>query len=262
MNKIFCLIVFLPLTLQFWGCKKNEPQNSIGPTPTENYFPNNEGTNYKYTYERIDSSGQTNGNRITYYLGNQTIGATPYRLQVDSLLTSSVSQVDTSFFRKTQFSGVYYYLDTLGFSATIKDSALASLIPFLLFDTEYLAYRNSMPVGIFWPVFKVNLNYGGTLTTIVDVAAATESMETITLNLNTGQANKEALRIKYTMVLRSDSTQASTKSFFAKAWLVSNIGPVRWEGNEALVNVLTGSGLDLRDTAAVVKQSLIDYQIK
>jgi hypothetical protein len=244
------------------GCKKSESQNAIGPTPTENYFPNNEGTNYKYTYERIDSNGQTLGNRISYYLGNKIIGATPYRLQIDSLLTASLSQVDTSFFRTTQFAGVYYYLDTLGFSATIKDSTLASLIPFLIFDTEYLAYRNSMPVGIFWPVFKVNLNYGGALTTLVDVSAAAESMEIISLNLSSGQTNKEALRIKYTMVLRSDSTQALTKSFFARAWLVSNIGPVKWEGNESLVNLLTGGGLDLRDTSSVVKQSLIDYQIK
>jgi hypothetical protein len=53
-----------------------------------------------------------------------------------------------------------------------------------------------------------------------------------------------------------------SQTFNAEAWIIQDIGSVKWEGNGTLVDVLTGVGIDFGDTTTVVNQSLIDYQIK
>jgi hypothetical protein len=250
------------LLLSFTGCKKSESGNPITPGTTENYFPNNEGTNYKYSYLRIDSTGQVSGSRVTYYRGSKTIQGTTYKIQIDSLVISNSLQIDLSSFRTTE-AGVYFFVDTSGFAAPINDSAFAQFIPFIKIDNELLAYAFPLQVGRFWTVFKINLNYPGSpQTTLIDVFANAIGNENIILNLSDGQTIKDAFKIKYTMVIRANASSQDTRSFMADAWLINDIGPAKWEGSGALISVLTGLGIDFADTTIVVKQSLIDYQIK
>jgi hypothetical protein len=55
-------------------------------------------------------------------------------------------QVDTSYFRTTS-AGIYYFIDTTGFAASITDSTLIPLIPFVTIDNELLAYSSPLQVG-------------------------------------------------------------------------------------------------------------------
>lgn len=263
MKKVIFVFIVAALSFNFLGCKKNDSGNLNEPLPTENYFPNNEGTNFKYSYSRTDSSGLQQGTRFTRYQGTSTILGTSYKIQIDSLVIAPSHQIDSSYFRTTGY-GVYYFIDTTGFAASITDSTLIQFLPFIKIDNELLAYSFPLQAGRFWPVFKINLNYPGLpLTTLVDVSAQAISKDTITLNLQSGQILKEAIKVKYTLLLTKNSSPPQvSQTFTAEAWIVQDIGPAKWEGNGTLVNVLTGVGIDFGDTTTVVSQSLIDFNIK
>src|SRR3989337_2304223 len=258
MKKIILLSLAAALSFGYLGCKKSESEGPTSPGTTENYFPNSEGTNYKYSYSRTDSSGQVNGTRTTYYKGSITIKGTSYKVQIDSLVISSSPQVDSSYFRTTS-AGTYFYIDTTGFAASITDSSLIPLISSVTIDNELLAYSFPLQAGKTWPVFKINL--ASLNLTVVDVSALATGMESITLNLQSGQTNKEALKVKFTLTLKLNPFSTSVQTYIANAWLVQDIGPAKWEGSGTLVNVFTGLGIDFADTTTVVSQSLIDYSI-
>lgn len=244
------------------GCKK-ESDSLTGPTPTENYFPSNEGTYYKFYYSRTDSLGSLiEGTRSTRYMGTKVILSTIYKNQIDSFLVASALEVDTAHFRDTT-SGAYYFIDTSGFAVSIEDSTLLQFLPFITIDNEMLAYSFPLQTGKFWTVFKMNLVYPGLpITTLVDVSATVIGKETISLNLLTGQVNKEAMKIKYTLALRKNPLSQATQTFTAHAWLIVDVGPAKWYGSGTIVNAFTGLGIDFGDTTTVVNQSLIDYEIK
>jgi hypothetical protein len=263
MKKLFLISLTSLLILTFEGCKKSDvtsPPPQDGIQITEDSFPKNDGTNYKYSYTRIDSTGQISGIRITYYKGSKTIQGTTYKIQIDSLIVSPLPQIDSSYFRTTN-AGMYLYTDTTGFVASISDSSLIPLIPFIAIDEELLTYSFPLHAGTSWPVLKINLT-SPVFVTVVDISAIAVGDTTIFLNLQTGQTSKEALNVKFTLTLRLNSTSSESKIFTANAWLVQNIGPVKWEGSCALINVLTGLGIDFADTTTVVDQNLIDYTIK
>lgn len=257
---ISTIIVFLIIGHN--GCKK-ESDSSTGPIPTENYFPSNEGTNYKFYYSRTDSAGGLlEGTRTTKYMGTRVILSTTYKNQIDSFLIASVLEVDTAHFRDTP-SGSYYFIDTSGFAASIEDSTLLQFLPFITIDNEMLAYGFPLQAGKFWTVFKMNLSYPGLpLTTLVDVSATVIGKETISLNFLSGQVNKDAMKIKYTLTLRKNPLSQATQTFTADAWLIVDVGPAKWYGSGTIINAFTGLGIDFGDTTTVVSQSLIAYEIK
>lgn len=260
MKKLLLFAFITALLFNYLGCKKSEAEGPTSPGTTENYFPNNEGTNYKYSYSRTDSSGQSNGTRTTNYKGTITIKGTSYKIQVDSLIIASSLQVDSSYFRSTS-TGVYYYIDTTGFATSITDLSLIPLIPYVVIDNELLGYSLPFQAGKTWPVFKITLT-SPIVATVVDVSAVVVGTESITLNLPSGLTNKDAVKIKFTLTLRLNPLSAIVQTYTAFVWLVQDIGPAKWEGSGTLVNVFTGLGIDFGDTTTVVSQSLIDYNIK
>ena len=265
MKRIILLSLVAVLAFGYWGCKKSEDNpagsSESGITINENTYPKNDGPNYKYSYLRIDSTGQHNGIRSTYYKGSATISGTPYKIQIDSLNLNASLQVDTSYFRTTN-AGVYYFIDTTGFAASITDPSLIPLIPFVTIDKELLAYSFPLQAGKSWTVFKINLT-SPIFATVVDVSALAVGDTTIVLNLQNGQTSKEALKIRFTLTLSLNPfSPQMARVFIADVWLIPNIGPAKWEGSGTLVNVFTGLGIDFADTTTVVGQSLIDYSIK
>jgi len=260
MKKTILLSLAVILAVGYWGCKDSE-SGPTSPGTTINYFPNNEGTNYKYSYSKTQPSGTTQGTRTTYYKGSKTISGTVYKIQIDSLNLNAVLQVDSSYFRTTD-AGAYYFIDTTGFAASINDPTLIPLIPFVTIDKELLAYSSPLQAGKSWPVFKINLT-SPLFVTVVDVSALAVGNETITLNLPSGQTNKEAMKVKFTLTLRLNPlVQQLVQVFTADAWLIPDIGPAKWDGSGTIVNFFTGLGIDFDDTTNVVKQSLTYYDIK
>lgn len=264
MNKYLFLSILL-LSAFIYSCKKSE-ESPTGPEDnalnlTENSYPSTSGTNYKYNYVRIDSSGQASGTRILYYKGTANVQGTNYTMQIDSVILGTSIFIDTAYFRTTG-SGVYYYIDTTGFAASITDSALISLIPYVQLDQELLTCTFKLVSGKTWTAFKINITQPLTAT-VVNVSAIVTGTETVTLNLPAGSSNKEALKIKFTLTLDLDPLSPTTfQTFTANAWLVPNIGNIKTEGNGALVNFLTGFGIDFADTSTTVSQILTEYDIK
>src|SRR3989339_1447026 len=217
MKKIILLSLAAALSFGYLGCKKSESEGPTSPGTIENYFPNSEGTNYKYSYSRTDSSGQVNGTRTTYYKGSITIKGTSYKVQIDSLVISSSPQVDSSYFRTTS-AGTYFFIDTTGFAASITDPSLIPLIPYVTIDNELLAYSVPLQAGKSWPVFKINLT-SPLFVTVVDVSALAVGKETVTLNLQSGQTNKEAMKIKFTLTLHLNPLSPLVQTYTAFVWL-------------------------------------------
>lgn len=257
MKKTILLSLVTVLVLDYWGCKKSESESPTAPSTTTNYFPYNEGTNYKFSYSKTDSIGTSQGTRTSYFKGSSTIAGTVYKIQMDSLDLSASLQIDSSYFRTTE-AGVYYYLDTTGFAESITDPDLIPYIPLVVIDKELLAYSTPIETGKSWPVFKIVFSN----LTLVDVSATAVGNETITLNLSSGQTTKEAMKLRFTLTLRLDPFSSVVHTFTADAWLVPDIGPAKWDGSGTIVNFFTGLGIDFADTNNVVKQSLINYDIK
>ena len=74
MKNLILLSLAAVLIVTFAACKKSDSGSPTSPGTTENYFPENEGTNYKYSYVRIDSTGQhTGAQNCTTYRGSTTV---------------------------------------------------------------------------------------------------------------------------------------------------------------------------------------------
>lgn len=257
---IFAVITIFALTLLINACKNSSTNPPV--EVNKEYFPNGDGTTYTYSVEKTDSIGtQTAGTRNTEYNGTSVLSGTTYQVQIDSMNISGVGTVSFSYFRKNN-NGVFYFLDTTGLSAYIPDT----LRPYISIDTEMRELLFPLIVNSTWPVFKMSLHYAIFTITIIDVSAAYNGTENITLHLTSGDVNKSAVKVKYTLSLQipdpNNLLSTISSSYNAYAWFVDGIGPVKWQGSGAILNAFSGSGVDLADTTTVVTQNLIAYSVK
>ncbi len=120
----------------------------------------------------------------------------------------------------------------------------------------------SFPVDVnkSWSVFNLSVVYSIFHIPVLDVTGEYDGTESVTLHLNSGDVNKNAVKIKYTLGLTIPNSNNST--YFAYAWLVDGIGIVKWQGNATILNAFTGGGVDLSDTTSVITQSLVSYNAK
>jgi hypothetical protein len=113
-----------------------------------------------------------------------------------------------------------------------------------------------------WSVFGLSINYLIFHLNILNVSASYDGTESVTLHLNSGDEIKDAVKIKYTLRIKTDPTSSNTNDYYAYAWLVDGIGIVKWQGNATILNAFTGGGVDLSDTTSVITQSLVSYNAK
>ncbi len=259
--KITALILSILLVFAFNACDNNVS----GPGPSNSgstYFPNGDGTWYKYDVTSTDSGGTKSvGFRSTTYTGTKVISDTTFQIQRDTLTIKSQSKEALSFFLKSD-AGVSYYLDTSGVSQFLPDS----LRKFISFDTRMKFLSFPVQEGKSWTVFKANFVYGAFQIPVVNISAKYAGKENINLNLASGAVTKEAERIDYTVALTIPDPQnpfnTNSKTLTASVWLVDNIGKAKAEGSALLVHAFDRGGIDFGDMNITVTQSLINYQIK
>ncbi len=247
------LIIILGLFIS--ACNKD---NSTNPPVQNNtgYFPNGDGTTYTYSVAKTDSNGtQNTGTRNTEYSGTQIKNGTTYQVQIDSINISGVSSMSLSYFRKTNDS-LYYFLDTTGLSASIPDSLRNNIS----LDAEMKVLSFPVEENKTWSVFKLSISYLIFNLPVLTVDGAYDGTESVILHLNSGDTNKDAVRLKYTLSLEIPGSPTTEYSAFA--WLVDGIGIIKWQGNAAILGAFTGGEIDLSDTTSVVTQSLISYDVK
>ena len=248
-------IIIMILGLLVSACNKD---NSTNP-PVQNYtgyFPDGDGTTYTYSIAKTDSNGtQTTGTRSTEYSGTEVKNGTTYQVQIDSFNISGLSSVSLSYFRKTNDS-LYYFLDTTGLSSSIPDSLQNNIS----LDKEMKVLSFPVNENKTWSVFQLSIKYAIFNLNVLTVDGAYDGTENITLNLNSGDTNKDAVRLKYTLSIKVPG--GPTTEYNAFAWLVDGIGIVKWQGNAAILDAFAGGGIDLSDTTSVITQNLTSYNIK
>lgn len=255
---ITSFLMLITISIVISSCKKNSNPVSTGGNDNSNYFPSNVGSSYKYNFERTDQNGkQTTGIRDTKYESTKAMGGI-YTLQIDTVTTNDSNDVFNSLFRKSD-AGIYYYIDTTGFSENLPPEFVPYL-PYLKIDQEMLLFSIPLQDGKNWPVFKVNLEQGITIT-VVDVEAKYLGKENIALNLNSGTVTEQAAKVEYSFSLINPITQAK-QTVTADGWFVADIGAVKWEGNALLLNVFTRSDINFADSSSTGSENLIQYNIK
>ena len=258
MKKKFLFIPAIILSaFVFYTCSNNSttaPNTNPPGTTSGGYFPNGDQSYYKYSVEKTDSAGtMQNGSRSTKYDGSGTQNGVTYQKQIDSVSIQGTTSIGVSYFRKSD-TGVFYFLDTTGFSEVIPDS----LKPFITFDAEMRLLLLPLQSGSTWPVFKMTLY---NIVTLVSLDANFVGPDSVTLNLDSGTVTKKAAKIKYVLSLTL-GVGVPTLTYTANAWVVNNIGFVKWEGNATVLDAFTGGGVNFADTSSTVTMSLTQYNLK
>lgn len=264
-TKAFITVSLLAAAVFLSACKSNnttEPSSSTSGGGV--YYPNNEGNLYKYSVERQDSTGaKHDGTRSSRYQGTTNIAGVTYQNQIDTVVFSDTAYTQTSLFVKDD-SGVKYFVDTTGLYQVIPDS----LLPFLQYDASFNFLSFPLQDGKSWQVFSMGLKLGNFPTIqLISVTANDVGTENVSLNLNGSSVTESAVKIQYVLNLTIPDPNnflapPSPSSFSASAWVVENIGVIKWQGNGTVLNAFTGGGIHFADTTSTVTQSLISYNVK
>lgn len=251
--RFFAALVFI-LTLISCG---DEVTNIQNPQPEKNYFPDKTGSTYQFAIAVTDSSsGNISGVRNTSYSGDTQFQNTNYKIQIDSVTLDTFLTVDSLFFRKSS-SGLFYYVDTTGFSAAVDDS----LEQFLAVDSEIRALFFPLNVNQSWPSYRIDVSFlGQPVFSIINISAKVLSLDSLNLNLNTGSKQVEAFKIEYKMLVRIDQNLPATE-YLAYGWVSEEIGFVKWEGDSILLTILLGGGLNLGQISGNISQTLVNYSL-
>ena len=256
MNSLIKLSSFFLAWLLFvYSCSE---ENSTNPPGDENlpvYFPNSEGTFYKYEIIQTDTNGIiSTGIRNVDYLEDTLINSTRYKLQIDSIQINLQLSVSSSYFRTTE-TGVFYFVDTTGFTNTLPELFQSSVE----LQDEMRAYLFPLSEGTFWPVYRISVELNESLSfNIVNITGKYISDETLILD---GIQTVNTKKVEIVFKLQTD-TDDSVITFNANTWLAEDIGIVKMEGNAVVLSLFSGSELDLSDTSITETQNLIYYDVK
>jgi hypothetical protein len=259
MNPLFKLLSFLLAGLLFvYSCTE---ENSTNPPGEENlpvYFPNSEGTFYVYEIIQTDTNDViSTGIRNVVYLEDTLINNTRYKLQIDSIQTNLQFSVSSSYFRTTE-TGVFYFVDTTGFTNTLPDSLQSSIE----LQDEMRAFLFPLSEGTLWPVYRISIELNEFLRfNLVDITGKFIADEILILNISNGTQTVNTKKVEIVFILQTGATD-SVITFNANTWIGEDIGLVKMEGSAIVLNLISGGGLDLSDISKTTTQNLIDYDVK
>lgn len=240
MKKFFLfLIISLTATL-FISCKEEQVTNP--PAEEIENFPSKAGTSYTYNLS-FGIPTQINGKRKTLILSqltNKQLSNTSiiYQSQVDSLIYQGNVLVDTTFFRKSA-SGVFYFIDTTGFSQIVPDT----LRNFLTVDTESRILFFPLSLNQTWPVYQVDIKIAG-VPVFSPLKASAKVVDNYKLDFVSRGSQKtfNVYKIEYNIDIQF-SPESQIERQTAIAHFAVGIGFIRWEGQSSVVNLVRGSTL-------------------
>jgi hypothetical protein len=254
--RIFVKIVFLGLlSLVIWyGCEEetpNEPPEQDFP----DYYPDGIGSTFKYSVTEKDSIGNLvqSGTRNILFSGSYNLNGIDYTTQEDSLDFGSQSSVNTYLFRKTE-TAVFYAVDT---------SQISLLIPDTL--KQYVNLRDEMQLlfypltsGSSWSLYRITAQVQpGIEVKILDIVASFDGTEYVQLNIDSVNVVMPSRKVKYTLELFTE-IGSPPQRYSAFMWYAANIGLVKYEGNQFVVNI-GGGGISFEPSSNILTQELIEY---
>ena len=252
--KIFYLVLLSFLFLA--ACKEantNEPQEQNYP----DYYPTSIGSTLKYSVTEKDSSGNIiqTGTRNIFFSGNYLYNEINYTTQDDSLDFGSQSSVSTYLVRKSD-TGVFYAVDTSQISQLIPDT-LKQFVS-LRYEMQLLFYP--LTTGSSWSLYRITAEIQPNVQIkILDIIASFEGSEQIDLNIDSVRIVYPTKKISYTVEIYSE-IGSEPETFTAYMWYAENIGLVKFEGNQSIVNI-GGGGIIFDPSSNILTQELIGYSI-
>ena len=253
--KIFLIAILSLLILN--GCDEEAPNEPPVPEYPD-YYPDNIGSSFKYSVTEKDSAGNLiqSGTRNILFSGTFNFRGRDYITQEDSLDFGSQSSVNTYLFRKTD-TGIFYAIDTSQISLLIPDT----LRQFVTLRDEMQLLFYPLTSGSSWSLYRVTAQVQpGIEVKILDIIASFEIPEQIELNLTSGIINITAQKVKYLLELYTD-IGAEPQRYTAYMWFVKDIGLVKFEGNQFIID-LSGGGIGFEPSPNILTQDLIEYEIK
>ena len=236
------------------GCEEETP-NEPPAQDFPDYYPDGIGSTFKYSVTEKDSIGNLlqSGTRNILYSGTYNLNGIDYTTQEDSLDFGSQSSVNTYLFRKTE-TAVFYAVDTSQISVLIPDT----LKQFVTLRDEMQLLFYPLTSGSSWSLYRITAQLQpGIEVKILDIIASFESSESINLNLTTGMVTVTSQKVKYTIELYTE-IGSEPQVYTAYMWYVKNIGLVKFEGNQFVVN-LGGGGIIFEPSSNILTQELIEY---
>jgi hypothetical protein len=238
------------------GCSESliPPEQQYYP----DYYPTSLGSTLKYLVIEKDSAGNIiqSGTRNILFSGTTLYNGINYTTQDDSLDFGSQSDVSTYLVRKSE-TGVFYAVDT---------SQIALLIPDSL--KQYVTLRNEMQLlfypltsGSSWSLYRITAEVQPNVEIkILDIIARFEGIEQIDLNIDSVRLVYPSRKVSYTVEVYSEIGSAP-ETYTAYMWYVQNIGLIKFEGNQFLIDT-GGGGITIEPSPNILTQELINYDIK
>lgn len=266
MRKYFFIAIGLIATVFYFNaCKSNSisPSDNSSTSSGASYYPNGDGTSYKYSVVRTDSAGnQITGSRTVLYAGTSVSGTVTYQNELDTITFGVLASITHSLFVKDN-NGVSLVLDTTGFYKVIP----AAYQPYISISQNIKVFQSSFQNGTPWTVFDIALKYNALSMDLVSVVASYKGMEQIPLSLTSGAVNQSAAKIQYTITIKTPDPNnplatPTTSTYTAYTWYADKIGVIQVQGNATLLSAFTGSGINFADTTSTITQSLVSYSIK
>lgn len=254
------LKIFFSVLLSFLilaGCKEsntNEPQEQNYP----DYYPDGIGSTFKYSVTETDSLGNIiqEGTRNIIYSGTTLYNGINYTTQDDSLDFGSQSSVSTYLVRKSE-TGVFYAVDTSQISLLIPDS----LKQYVILRTEMRLLFYPLTTGSTWSLYRITAEVQpGIEVKILDIIASFDGTEQLAINLTSGTIVVNARKVKYTIQIFTE-IGGTPETYTAFMWYYENIGLVKFEGNQFIVDP-GGGGITFEPSPNILTQELIQYDIK
>lgn len=254
--KIIKQIFFFSFLLLLLICCNDTSTEPLQQNYLDN-FPVGIGSSYKYSVTEKDSNGNIvqSGTRNIFFSGSTIYNGINYTTQTDSLDFESQSSVSSYLVRKSE-TGIFYAVDT---------SQVSQLIPDTL--KQYVTLRNEMQLlfyplttGSSWSLYRITAEIQpGVEIKILDVISSFDKTEQVDLNLISGIINVTAQKVKYTLELFS-GIGSPPQTYSAFKWYVEDIGLIKFEGNQFIVNIGEG-GISFEPSSNILTQELIDYSI-
>lgn len=238
MKKYFSLFIIISIALLFSNCSENK---SVTPPIVElEIFPSKPGTNYKYNV----TFGVTNpitGTKKSHILSSTNKHSyvnslSIYQPQIDSFFYSGTTLVDTTYFRKTS-SGVFFNVDTTGFSQLIPDS----LRNLLTVDTESRLLFFPLSVNQTWPVYQIDIKIAGVpVFSPIKASAKVVDMFKMDFVLRSSNFTTTVYKILYNLDLQF-SPEGQVERQTAVGFFAVGIGFIKWDGQTSVINLVKGN---------------------
>ena len=279
------LILLLVLSIMLVGCGSSDDPTTPDPddgTTAVAYYPGNIGSSFTYNTDTalVNTNFSQVGTRVSTFDGTINIGPVEYIVQKNISTIAGNSFESMLNFRRTR-SGLYLSIDTTGFSSALDeiltDSLVASVISGFEIDPELNALSLPLFDGKEWAAFKFNvvISFLGVNLpiTVIEVNAKYMGKESIVIPaLNDA---RESEKIQYTLIFSlpdrnnpinftnpQNPINLISTEFSGYGWYTKDVGLTKLEGSALLINSISGNGIDLGDSASVVRETLVNYELK